>query len=167
MEHKVKALILAAGKGTRLRTEGCDIPKVMRLALGKPLLGHVLSALSFLPKEDIIIVVGYKKEEVMGAYPGYTFAEQSIQLGTGHAVLCAADAVGDAERGGGQDETGPIFGPFAGQCQQDILRPAAYVEAQDRPGGRQQTRNGIPGGRGRKFSHDYFPLFWISTSGMR
>ena len=79
----------------------------------------------------------------------------------------AADAVGDAERGGGQDETGPIFGPFAGQCQQDILRPAAYVEAQDRPGGRQQTRNGIPGGRGRKFSHDYFPLFWISTSGMR
>lgn len=95
MEHKVKALILAAGKGTRLRTEGCDIPKVMRLALGKPLLGHVLSALSFLPKEDIIIVVGYKKEEVMGAYPGYTFAEQSIQLGTGHAVLCAADAVGD------------------------------------------------------------------------
>ena len=38
MDHKVKALVLAAGKGTRLQTEGVDLPKVMRLADGKPLL---------------------------------------------------------------------------------------------------------------------------------
>lgn len=95
MERKVKALVLSAGKGTRLRTEGCDLPKVMRLALGKPLLGHVLDALSFLEKEDIIIVVGYKKEDIISAYPGYTFAYQAEQLGTGHAAACAKDAVGD------------------------------------------------------------------------
>ena len=35
MDHKVKALVLAAGKGTRLQTEGVDLPKVMRLADGK------------------------------------------------------------------------------------------------------------------------------------
>ena len=36
---KMKAIVLAAGKGTRLQTEHCDLPKVLRTALGKPLLG--------------------------------------------------------------------------------------------------------------------------------
>ena len=36
--NQLKALVLAAGKGTRLQTEGIDLPKVMRLAAGKPLL---------------------------------------------------------------------------------------------------------------------------------
>ena len=49
MEPKIKALVLAAGKGTRLRTEGVDLPKVLRQADGKPLLHYVLSALDFLP----------------------------------------------------------------------------------------------------------------------
>ena len=44
MEHKVKALILAAGKGTRLRTEGCDIPKVMRICLLYTSLGYIAVA---------------------------------------------------------------------------------------------------------------------------
>ena len=39
---ELKAIVLAAGKGTRLRTEGCDLPKVMRIAAGKPLLAYVL-----------------------------------------------------------------------------------------------------------------------------
>ncbi len=88
MEKKVKAIILAAGMGKRLRSEGCDAPKVMRLAAGKPLLGHVLEALSFLPAEDIVLVVGYKKEQVLSAYPEYAWAEQAQQLGTGHAAAC-------------------------------------------------------------------------------
>ena len=62
MDHKVKALVLAAGKGTRLQTEGVDLPKVMRLADGKPLLHYVLSGLDFLSPEDVILVVGWKKE---------------------------------------------------------------------------------------------------------
>lgn len=93
--NNVKALVLAAGKGTRLRTEGINLPKVMRLADGKPLLHHVLTALNFLPQEDIILVVGYQKEAVLEAYPQYPYAVQEIQNGTGHAVQCAAHLLKD------------------------------------------------------------------------
>lgn len=87
--NNIKALVLAAGKGTRLRTEGINLPKVMRLADGKPLLHYVLSALDFLPQEDVILVVGYQKEAVLEAYPQYPHAVQEVQNGTGHAVQCA------------------------------------------------------------------------------
>ena len=90
----MKAVVLAAGKGTRLRTEGVDLPKVMREALGAPLLHYVLEAINFIPPQDTIIVVGYQKESVIKHFPGYVFAEQTKQLGTGHAVLAAADALG-------------------------------------------------------------------------
>lgn len=87
---ETKAVVLAAGKGTRLQTEGISLPKVMRQAAGQPLLGYVLDALSFLPKENIVLVVGYRKEDVEAAYPEYPSAVQVEQLGTGHAVQCAA-----------------------------------------------------------------------------
>lgn len=86
----LKALVLAAGKGTRLQTEGIDLPKVMRLADGKPLLHYVLSSLSFLPPEDIILVVGWKKEAVLAAFPQYPHAVQEQLNGTGGAVQYAA-----------------------------------------------------------------------------
>lgn len=88
---ELKAVILAAGKGTRLRAEGCDLPKVMRQALGKPLLQYVIDALDFVGKENMVIVVGYKKEEVISAYSDYEFAVQKEQLGTGHAVAAAKE----------------------------------------------------------------------------
>ena len=50
MKNGIKAVVLAAGKGTRLRTEGVDLPKVLRQAAGRPLLGYVLEELSFLKK---------------------------------------------------------------------------------------------------------------------
>lgn len=111
----MKAVVLAAGKGTRLQTEDCDLPKVLRIAAGRPLLGCVLSALSFLPKEDIIIVVGWKREMVRDAFPGYAFAVQAEQLGTGHAVACARDAL--------KDEDGPVL-----VCCGDmpLMREATY-----------------------------------------
>ena len=87
---QIKAVVLAAGKGTRLQTEGVTLPKVMRQAAGQPLLAYVLDALSFLPKEDIVLVVGYRREDVEQAYPDYPAALQAEQLGTGHAVQCAA-----------------------------------------------------------------------------
>ena len=93
MRDRLKAIVLAAGKGTRLRTEGCDLPKVMRLAAGRPLLSYVLDGLSFIDNEDITIVVGYKKEDVMAGFPQYSFAEQREQLGTGHAVMSAASVL--------------------------------------------------------------------------
>ena len=87
----LKAVVLAAGKGKRIATEGIDLPKVMRLALGKPLLGYVLDELSFLDKKDIVIVVGYKRETVTAGFPDYNFAIQTEQLGTGHAVMSARE----------------------------------------------------------------------------
>lgn len=92
---QIKAVVLAAGKGTRLQTEGVTLPKVMRQAAGQPLLAYVLDALSFLPKEDIILVVGYRREDVEAAYPDYPAALQAEQLGTGHAVQCAAPELED------------------------------------------------------------------------
>jgi len=95
----IKAVVLAAGKGTRLQTEGIDLPKVMRLALGQPLLHYVLDAISFIPPDDTILVVGYKKEQVTAHFrdAGYVFAEQTEQLGTGHAVKAARNALGDGD----------------------------------------------------------------------
>ena len=81
---------MAAGKGTRLQAEDGEAPKVMRKACGKPLLWYVLEALSFIDKKDTVIVVGYKKSEVTGCFKGYAYAEQTEQLGTGHAVMAAA-----------------------------------------------------------------------------
>ncbi len=93
----LKAIVLAAGKGTRMRADGCDLPKVMRLANGQPLLYYVLDALNFIAPEDIMLVVGYKKETVIDAFPGYGIAVQDQQLGTGHAVQCAFDVLQDFE----------------------------------------------------------------------
>ncbi len=87
-----KAIILAAGRGTRMG--GGDLPKVMRPAAGRPLLAYVLRALDFIPPQDIVIVVGYQKEQVIGHFgPSYTYAEQTEQLGTGHAVMSAEAAL--------------------------------------------------------------------------
>ncbi len=85
-----QAIVLAAGKGTRM---GGDRPKVLFEAAGKPLLSWTLSALSDAGVNDIVVVVGFKKDEVVAMLPtDVRWAEQSPQLGTGHAVRCARDA---------------------------------------------------------------------------
>ena len=91
----VKAVVLAAGKGTRLKAEEGDSPKVMRKASGKPLLWYVLDALSFIEKKDTVIVVGYKKNEIIDCFKDYVYAEQIEQLGTGHAVMAAREKLLD------------------------------------------------------------------------
>ena len=93
MDKKLKAVVLAAGKGTRLQTAGVEIPKVMRLAAERPLLRWVCDALDFIPEKDIVLVVGFLREQVMEAFPNCSFAVQEQQLGTGHAVACAMDAL--------------------------------------------------------------------------
>lgn len=87
--NAIKAVVLAAGKGTRMMTETNTMPKVLRQACGKPLLYYVLKTLQFVPKEDTILVVGYRREDVIAAFPDYPHAVQDPQLGTGHAVRCA------------------------------------------------------------------------------
>jgi len=94
--ENLKVVILAAGKGKRLNSEEVQIPKAMREVSEKPLLHYVLKSVDFIEnKKDILIVVGYLKEMLMDAFPKYAFAIQTEQLGTGHAVKCAEQAIGD------------------------------------------------------------------------
>ena len=95
----MKAVVLAAGKGKRLLSEQHNMPKVLRLANGQPLLRYVVENLNFIQnKKDIIIVAGYKKDLVFEAFnEGYTFVSQDEQLGTGHAVNMARQVLADYE----------------------------------------------------------------------
>lgn len=95
MTKQTKAVVLAAGKGTRLGSADTDLPKVMINANGKPLLSYVLDSISFINKEDIILVVGYKKESVINYFNDYPYAVQTEQLGTGHAVMAASEKLED------------------------------------------------------------------------
>jgi bifunctional UDP-N-acetylglucosamine pyrophosphorylase/glucosamine-1-phosphate N-acetyltransferase len=81
-------LILAAGKGTRLKS---DLPKVLHPLAGKPLIEYVLDASRPLGPSSILIVVGYEGEAVKSALAGLPaqFIDQVPQLGTGHAVQLA------------------------------------------------------------------------------
>ena len=84
----MKAVVLAAGKGTRLMSEQFQLPKVLREANGRPLLGYVLENISYIDKKDTVIVIGYMGDKVREfAGDEYNFAVQSEQKGTGHAVM--------------------------------------------------------------------------------
>ena len=91
----MRLLVLAAGQGKRLNSEAAMLPKVMRTALGKPLMEYVLDAADFVPKADVYAVVGFLKETVMEAFPQINFVVQDQRKGTGHAVACAAEAFKD------------------------------------------------------------------------
>lgn len=89
---KMKAIVLAAGKGKRLQSEKFNAPKVLREANGRSLLSYVLENIDFIPQKDTTIVVGYMREKVIEKTKGdYSFAVQDQQLGTGHAVACAKE----------------------------------------------------------------------------
>ncbi len=89
-------VILAAGKGTRMRSVK---PKVMQTIAGKPMLHHVVDTARPLLGENRhpIVVVGFGKELVLGSFaPGdITAVEQTEQLGTGHAVAQALPELND------------------------------------------------------------------------
>jgi bifunctional UDP-N-acetylglucosamine pyrophosphorylase / glucosamine-1-phosphate N-acetyltransferase len=86
-QGNLSALILAAGKGTRMKSEKA---KVLHEVFFAPMIHHVLDAVQPL-FEQIIVVVGHQGKEVQNALSSYRvlFAEQKIQLGTAHAVLSA------------------------------------------------------------------------------
>lgn len=83
----MKAIVLAAGKGTRMAELTTELPKAMCLIGGKPMLTYVLDNIGFIPQKDTAIIVGYKKEVVTSGIAGeYKFAVQEPQLGTGDAA---------------------------------------------------------------------------------
>ena len=88
---KPLAIVLAAGKGTRMKS---DEPKVLCEALGRPLVEYVLDALDASGIGRILVVVGYRADAVRRALtgrPSLEFVEQTEQLGTGHAVQVCSD----------------------------------------------------------------------------
>ncbi len=96
--HATTAVILAAGKGTRMNSE---MPKVMHEALGKPLVEWVVDAVTDAGVARVILVVGHQEEVVRAHFKGRSnieFVRQSPQLGTGHAVDQARPLLQNVDR---------------------------------------------------------------------
>ena len=85
-----QAVVLAAGKGTRMRSPR---PKVLQPLLGVPLLEYVLRAAEALKLSPITVVIGHGAEEVERAFAGrgLDFVRQAPLLGTGHALQVARE----------------------------------------------------------------------------
>ncbi len=86
------AVILAAGKGTRMKSSRA---KALFPLCGKPLIHYPIRAARQTGIDRVVLVVGHQAEMVMAAAEGegVSFAVQEPQLGTGHALLCAEDAL--------------------------------------------------------------------------
>lgn len=88
------ALILAAGKGTRMKS---DLPKVLHKVCGKEMVNHVIDTLRDAGVDDIDVIIGTGAQKVEEATESknvsYTIQEE--QLGTGHAVICAKEFLQD------------------------------------------------------------------------
>ena len=84
----VSVIVLAAGKGTRMKSE---LPKVLHKVLGKPLISHSIDALSSI--DNKFVVVGHESELVINSIPSsIKNVIQKNQLGTGHAVSTAINS---------------------------------------------------------------------------
>ncbi len=95
-----QAVILAAGEGQRLRPFTVTKPKVMLSIAGKPILQYVVEALAQNGIRQIVMVVGYKREQVFDYFGAgeqfgvnIDYITQEKQVGTAHALAQAKDAV--------------------------------------------------------------------------
>jgi bifunctional UDP-N-acetylglucosamine pyrophosphorylase / glucosamine-1-phosphate N-acetyltransferase len=98
---KKTAVVLAAGKGTRMKSE---LPKVLIDVNSRPMIEYVLDSLEAGGIEQIIVVVGYRADLVKERLAGRSnvqFVEQTEQLGTGHAVMVCREALAGV--------TGPVL----------------------------------------------------------
>jgi UDP-N-acetylglucosamine diphosphorylase/glucosamine-1-phosphate N-acetyltransferase len=97
VESSLAVVILAAGKGTRMKN--AEKSKVMFEIEGKPMVAYVVDLARTLGAERILLVVGWKKESIIGYFggddPQLSFVSQDRQLGTGHAVQQTSGALSD------------------------------------------------------------------------
>lgn len=96
--ENVAAIILGAGKGTRMQS---DLPKVMMEVAGKPMVKHIIDTLENMGVKRIVTVISAEGELVKRATAPYETAVQTMQLGTGDAVKCAKANL--------QDFDGPVL----------------------------------------------------------
>ena len=94
----MKAIILAAGRGTRMGSLTADIPKPMLEAAGKPLLEHILDRTRDAGITRVLLVVGYKREVIQEHFAGYDldieYVVQEKLEGTGRAVALGRQFAG-------------------------------------------------------------------------
>ena len=87
----VIAVILAAGQGKRMKS---PLPKVLAPVLGRPMVRYVLDTCQAAGLTRVVLVVGHMQQAVRDELgPGYVYAEQTEQLGTGHAVMMARETI--------------------------------------------------------------------------
>jgi bifunctional UDP-N-acetylglucosamine pyrophosphorylase/glucosamine-1-phosphate N-acetyltransferase len=96
MSRPLAAVILAAGKGTRMKS---DLHKVLHPIAGRPMIEHLLDSVEALGAERVVVVVGDRREQLEAALDkrSVQFAVQEPQLGTAHAVLQAESALAGFE----------------------------------------------------------------------
>lgn len=95
MAQQPIAVVLAAGMGTRMKS---DLPKVLVPVLGRPMIEFVLDSLAAAGIARMIVVIGYRADDVRAALAGRTgidYALQTERLGTGHAVKMAQPQLAD------------------------------------------------------------------------
>ena len=94
MEQSVSCVVLAAGKGTRMKS---DKAKVLHEVFFAPMIHHVLEAVNSPRIDRTIAIVGHQKDRVAEALENFqvSLVVQEEQLGTGHAVLCAREQLAD------------------------------------------------------------------------
>jgi len=97
----MKAVVLAAGEGTRLRPLTEEKPKGMVEVDGKPILTHCFEQLVELDADELIVVVGYKKENIIDHYGDafegvpITYSHQREQKGLAHALISVEEHIDD------------------------------------------------------------------------
>jgi dTDP-glucose pyrophosphorylase len=98
-----KAVLLAAGRGTRMRELTADLPKPMIKVRGKPILLHIIEGLQAAAVKNFLIIVGYHADTVRDYFGDGTcfglqikYATQVVQDGTGRVVELARDFVGQS-----------------------------------------------------------------------
>lgn len=88
---KTTAIILAAGRGTRMKS---DVPKILHKILGRPIISYIIDAVRGAGVKDIVVVAGYGSEAVRKSVEGVKIAIQKKLAGSGDAVASARPALG-------------------------------------------------------------------------
>src|ERR1700726_5039382 len=98
-----RAVLLAAGRGPRMRALTADLPKPMTKVRGKPILLHIIEGLQTAAIKNFLIIVGYHSEAVRNYFGDGTcfglrinYATQAVQDGTGRVVDLARDFAGNS-----------------------------------------------------------------------
>jgi UDP-N-acetylglucosamine diphosphorylase / glucose-1-phosphate thymidylyltransferase / UDP-N-acetylgalactosamine diphosphorylase / glucosamine-1-phosphate N-acetyltransferase / galactosamine-1-phosphate N-acetyltransferase len=121
-----KAVVLAAGRGTRMRELTVDLPKPMIEVRGKPVLQHIVEGLRDAGIRDFLIIVGYRADAVQNFFGDGSrykiqiqYATQAVQDGTGRVVDLARNFAGDS--------------PFVLNYGDILVDPANYKRLADLP----------------------------------